>query len=123
MEAIFSSGFLPAILIGVVIFNVLTYKKSPIWRRWERVSLLKSTRIQLSPSIRIKHKNNIIHFHHWFNFSILLLISMIFNVRLLDNNLTQGLLIGGVIQGLSDPMSRKFIYHHLPKSKTYHHSF
>ena len=123
METVLASGFLPAILIGVVIFYVLTHPKSPIWKRWQRVSFLKSTRVQLSPSIRIKYKNNIIHFHHWFNFSVLLLISMIFNVRLLDNNLTQGLLIGGVIQGLSDPMSRKFIYHHLPKSKTYHHSF
>ncbi len=52
-----------------------------------------------------------IHFHHWFNFSVLLAISAFSNMGLLDHGITRGLLLGGVIQGLRLPKEhRKLIY-------------
>lgn len=115
-------GFIPAVLIGYALFMGLTHQKSPVWRRLEKRAF-KAKRLQILPSVRYQHRDKIFHFHHWMNFSILLAISLFFNVKVLDHTITQGLLVGGIIQGLQDPMSRKFIYPRLSNSKTYHHKF
>src|SRR5690349_9872267 len=105
------SAYILPTLLGLIIMSILTHPKSFVWRK---IPQYKTGRFQVAPSIRFDYEDKIVHFHHWFNFAILLLISAFFNVKYLDTNLAQGFLVGGIIQGLSDPMSRKLIYKKLP---------
>lgn len=94
-------------LISYKICNLFTHPKSKVWRKFPH---LKIKRLELLPSIRITVKGRVIHFHHWFNFSLLLVVSILINNVVLDFWLTRGFLLGGVIQGLSTPSARKLVY-------------
>lgn len=101
---------LPLIVSGVIsykICNLFTHPHSKIWNNYPK---LKIKRIELLPSIRILIKGKVIHFHHWFNFSVLICISIFVTGGILDSWITRGVLLGGVIQGLSIPSARKLIY-------------
>lgn len=96
------ASLVPSTLAGYLVFRLATNPNSKIWIRLSKRSL-KSKRIQIFPSIRIYAFGRYIHFHHWFNFSILLIYSFIASAGFLDYMVTRGILIGGIIQGLSLP--------------------
>lgn len=98
---------LATVLLSYKLCNVFTHPKSKVWHKFPS---LKIKRLELLPSIRITVKGRVIHFHHWFNFSLLLVISVFVNSVVLDFWLTRGFLLGGVIQGLSIPSARKIVY-------------
>lgn len=101
---------LPVIISGVVSYklcDLLTNPKSKIWNGFPRV---KSKRIDFFPSVRVKIKGRVVHFHHWFNYSLLLGISVFVTGGMLDSWIVRGLLMGGVVQGLATPSARKLIY-------------
>lgn len=115
--------YLEAGLIGFATLSVVTHPRSFIWKRLTNKQF-KLKKIQVFPSIRILRKDKIIHFHHWVNFSILLLISALTSNRFLDNNFTQGFLIGGVLQGLSlRGIHLKIIYPLSKYKDSYHNTF
>ncbi len=105
--------FLPAAAFGYLIFQIITHPESIIWQKLPPV---KTRRVQVFPSIRLVVFNRTIHFHHWFNFAILLGFSAFASSSFLDHSVTRGILFGGMIQGLSVPASksvyppRKLIY-------------
>jgi hypothetical protein len=117
------ANIIPGTIAGFSALNILTHQKSPIWKKMMHKKYPRSKRIQLYPSIRLQMKNRIFHLHHWMTLSIVLGLSLMFKVGILDHALTQGFLIGGIIQGLSDPMSRKVVYPLKPSSNSWHHSF
>ncbi|KKQ80479.1 MAG: hypothetical protein UT01_C0011G0021 [Candidatus Daviesbacteria bacterium GW2011_GWA1_38_7] len=113
-------SLLKTTILGFVLFSIITHPKSFIWNK---LPTYKKGKIQVFPSIRLLIRDRIIHLHHWFNFAILLLVAQLTDIGFLNHNLTQGILIGGMIQGLTDPHSRKLIYKKLKRSETYHHTF
>lgn len=100
-------SFIPAAILGFLTFHVTTKPKSSIW---QNLPQWKIKRVQIFPSIRIYINDRIIHFHHWFNFAVLLIIANSFDPSFLHSAVTQGVLVGGMIQGLSVPEARKLIY-------------
>lgn len=94
-------------IVSFFVCNLLTHPQSKIWQKLPR---LKLKRFDIFPSIRISIKGKIIHFHHWFNFSVLLVVSVFVSDGILDNWTARSILLGGVIQGLATPSARKIIY-------------
>jgi len=99
-----------SVLAGYNFCNLFTHPNSNIWKNYPR---LKIKGLELLPSIRILIKGKIIHFHHWFNLTLLLCVSIFVTGGILDSWITRGALLGGIIQGLTTPSpnARKIIYH------------
>lgn len=97
---------LPATILGFLTLKFTTHPHSRIKRKMPRV---KVKNVQLFPEITVHIKGKIIRFHHWFNFSVILIISLFITSSLLDAVFTRGFLIGGILQGLSFP-DRKIIF-------------
>lgn len=93
--------------VSYKVCNLFTHPNSKIWKRFPH---LRIKRVELLPSIRVFVKGKTVHFHHWFNLSLLLGISIFISGGILDSWITRGALIGGIIQGLSIPEARKIIY-------------
>lgn len=70
---------------------------------------IKVHHFQIFPCLRIHLSNKIIHFHHWFNFSVLLIIAGVTG-SLIESTFMKGFLVGGILQGLTIPNGRKLIY-------------
>jgi hypothetical protein len=87
-------------VIGYVTSYIISYPNSKINRKLPKIKL---KNFELLPSTRITIRGRIIHFHHWFNFTLLLCISIFANGGLLDSWLTRGFLFGGIVQGLRFP--------------------
>ncbi|MDO8489353.1 MAG: hypothetical protein Q7S42_04515, partial [Candidatus Omnitrophota bacterium] len=72
---------------------------------------IKTKRVQVFPVLRIKVFGRVIHFHHWIYFSIILLVSFFVSLGVVDYIVTKGILLGGIIHGLTLPKEhRKIIY-------------
>lgn len=93
------------IVIASTLAGYLTsyFISQPYSKLNSKIPKIKLKNIELLPSIRILLRGKIIHFHHWFNFTILLCISIFVTGGLLDSWMTRGFLIGGVFQGLRFP--------------------
>jgi len=97
MELVYA--FLSSIA-GYLTFRFTSHPNSRIHKKLPQIKL---KNIQIFPSIRITIRGRIIHFHHWFSFTILLCISIFVTGGILDSWLTRGFLLGGVFQGLRFP--------------------
>ena len=93
-------SILPATAVGYYTFKMATLPTSK-WRK--KMPNLKIKRIQFFPVIRIYMFGRIFHFHHWFNFSLLLAYAAFANAGFLDYTVTKGIMLGGIIQGLTLP--------------------
>lgn len=72
---------------------------------------IKVKRLQVFPVIRVNMFGRWVHFHHWMNFSLLLALSGVMSIGILDHVFLRGMLLGGIIQGLTLPGDhRKIIY-------------
>lgn len=101
-------SLVPATALGYLTFRAATHPTSRIRRKMPNV---KVKRVQLFPVLRIHLFSRVFHLHHWFSFSILLLISSFASIAILDQVFTKGLLLGGIIQGLTLPKEhRKLVY-------------
>lgn len=101
-------SILPATALGYLTFKATSHPTSRIRRKLPN---LKVKRVQVFPVLRFYLFGRVIHLHHWFSFSLLLIFSAFSNVAVLDHIVTRGLLLGGVIQGLRLPKGhRKIIY-------------
>lgn len=105
MEYLF---FIPATALGYLTLRVTAHPTSRLRRKLPNI---KTKRVQVFPVIRIKLFGRVIHFHHWLNFSILLILSFFVTFGILDFVVTKGILLGGIIHGLTLPKGhRKIIY-------------
>lgn len=101
-------SLLPATALGYLTLKATTHPTSKIRRRLPN---LKVKRVQLFPVLRVYMFKRVIHLHHWVSFSIILAISAFISFGIFDYMFTKGLLLGGIIQGLSLPKEhRKIIY-------------
>lgn len=101
-------SIVPATALGYLTFRTTTHPSSRIRRKLPN---LKVKRLQLFPVFRVYMFRRVIHFHHWFAFSIILIISAFISFGVLDYMFTKGLLLGGIIHGLSLPKEhRRIIY-------------
>lgn len=57
--------------------------------------------VSILPEIKIARRNKEYHFHHWLNISTLYLLILLKKKRLPHSKFINGLMLGGVIQGLS----------------------
>lgn len=90
-------SIVPATAAGFLTLTVATHPRSVIWRKTPHIKI---RRIQIFPSLRIRVGGRIIHFHHWLNLSILLIVSNFISGGILTELTTKGFLLGGILQGL-----------------------
>lgn len=100
-------SIIPATALGYYTLKATTHPASRIRRN---MPSLKLKRVQFFPVIRVHLFGKTIHFHHWFNFSILLATTAFINAGILDTTIARGLLLGGVIQGLTLPKGHKKVF-------------
>lgn len=101
-------SIIPAIALGYLTFRVTFHPTARIRRKLPNI---KTKRVQVFPVLRFRIFDRVIHLHHWFCFSVLLILSFFFSLGILDFVVTKGILLGGIIQGLTMPKGhRKIIY-------------
>lgn len=109
-------SFVPATALGYLTFKAATHPTSRIRRKMPNVKL---KRVQVFPVIRVHAFGRVIHLHHWFNFSLILATSAFVNMGILELTFAKGLLLGGIIQGLTLPKGhRTLIYKDSSKSES-----
>lgn len=101
-------SLLPATVLGYLTFRATAHPSSRIRKKLPNVRV---KRVQVFPVIRVFMFGRVFHFHHWFNFSLLLASSAFLSIAALDSLITRGILLGGVIHGLTLPKEhRRIIY-------------
>lgn len=100
-------SLLPATALGYLTFRATTHPNARIFKRLPK---LKVKRVSVFPVISVKLFGRTIHFHHWVNFSVLLAVSSFTQIGILDHAVTRGLLLGGVIQGLTLPRGHRSVF-------------
>lgn len=93
-----------AAALGYLTFRATTHPKSLIRRKMPNIRV---KRVQFFPVIRIYMFGRVFHFHHWVNCSILLAVSSFTSIGILDLMFTKGLLLGGIIHGLTLPRGHR----------------
>jgi hypothetical protein len=88
--------FLSSVL-GYITLRFTSHPNSKLNKKLPRIRFKNA---EIFPSTKIIIRGKIIHFHHWFNFTLLLCISIFVTGGILDSWLTRGFLFGGIIQGL-----------------------
>lgn len=99
-------SIIPATALGYLTFRVTTH---PAAKFRKKLPNIKTKRIQVFPVIRFKVFNRVVHLHHWFCFSIVLILSFFISMGIFDFMVTKGILLGGIIQGLTLPKGHKKI--------------
>ena len=97
-------ALIPATALGYLAFRATSHPNSRIRKKLPNV---KVKRVQVFPVFRMYLFGRVFHFHHWFAFSIILITSIFYNLGIFDYVFTKGLLLGGVIQGLTLPKGHK----------------
>lgn len=101
-------SLIPATALGYLTFRVTTHPTARIRRK---LPTIKTKRIQILPVIRFRVFGRVIHLHHWVSFSIVLGLSFFISMGIVDYIVTKGILLGGIIHGLTVPrQQRKIIY-------------
>jgi hypothetical protein len=96
-----------ASFLGFVTFHLTHSEKGRIGKKLPEI---KVSRIQFSPSIKLELMGRTIWFHHWFNFTILIIISLFVTNAFLDSAIIRSFLAGGILQGLSLPDAHRFVH-------------
>ena len=101
-------SLIPATALGYLTLRVTTHPTSRIRRKLPH---LRAGRIQFLPVLRFKIFGRVIHLHHWISFSIVLGLSFFISLGVVDYIVTKGILLGGIIHGLTVPKAnRRIIY-------------
>ncbi|MBI2196639.1 hypothetical protein HYU45_03425 [Candidatus Daviesbacteria bacterium] len=101
-------SLIPATALGYLTLRVTTHPTARIRRKMPNI---KTGRVQIFPVLRFKIFGRVIHLHHWVSFSIILGLSFFISLGIVDYIVTKGILLGGIIHGLTVPSQhRKIIY-------------
>ncbi len=100
-------SIVPATALGYLTFRATTHPDARIRRKMPN---FKYKRVQVFPVIRFHVFGRTIHFHHWFNFSVILALSGITSIAILDQVFAKGILLGGIIQGLTLPSGHRKVF-------------
>lgn len=101
-------SIIPAVALGYLTLRVTSH---PTSRLRKKLPNIKTKRVQVFPVIRFYFFGRVFHLHHWVNFSILLSLSLFLNAGFLDFTITQGILLGGILHGLSLPKEHRKIFY------------
>lgn len=104
-------SFIVSAIVGFIVLDYITHPHSAFNKKLPKISL---KFLQISPWMQLRVKGRIIHIHHWMNLSLLLVISLTIGGGILDATYTKGILLGGIIQGLTLGDWKKII--HINKS-------
>lgn len=100
--------FLPATFLGYKFFKVVSDdRRSSVAKQ---IPQIKIWRFQFSPNLRVFVRGRVIHMHHWINLSILLTFTFFLNMGVMDYMFTKGLMVGGILQGLTFPDFKNIVY-------------
>lgn len=100
--------FLPATFLGYKFFKVVSDdRRSTVAKQRPQIKIW---RFQFSPNLRVFVKGRVIHMHHWINLSILLTFTFFLNMGFMDYMFTKGLMVGGILQGLTFPDFKNVVY-------------
>lgn len=105
-------SIVPATALGYLTFKAATHPEAKLRKKMPEIKI---KMVQLFPVIRVQAFGRVFHFHHWFNFSLLLALSGVTSFAILDHIFTRGVLIGGIIQGLTLP-DKQLIYKKLAQN-------
>lgn len=118
METLISGAF------SFVVFHFATRPKSKINKKLPRA---KVKRFEFFPRFNVEAKNRIFHFHHWMILTPIYLFAQTIgkDLGILQSNILQGFMLGGIVQGLMYEDSLKFIhrnqeYNRKIKASSYH---
>lgn len=101
-------SIIPATALGYLASRTISHPTSKIRRKMPNI---KTKRVQVFPVLRIKVFGRVIHLHHWIYFSVILTVSFFVSLGIVDYIVTKGILLGGIIHGLTLPKRhRKIIY-------------
>ena len=97
-------------IASFTLFHLATRPKSKINKKLPRA---KVKRFQLFPRFNVEAKNRIFHVHHWMILAPLYLFAQTIgkDFGILQSNILQGFMLGGIVQGLMYEDSLKFIHH------------
>ena len=107
-------SLLPATALGYLTFRATSHPSSRLRKKLPNVKL---KRVQVFPVVRLKAFNRVIHFHHWFAFSLILASTPFANLGFLEHIFTKGLLLGGIIQGLTLPRGHRTLVYRDPSDE------
>jgi hypothetical protein len=100
-------SFVPGAVSSLALFYLTSHPKSKVKRGLPR---LKTKHVEVCPNIKVFMGGRTIHFHHWLNLSLLLAISIPAHGSLVDSPFTQGVLVGGILQGLTYGDALRIVY-------------
>lgn len=91
---------------GYIISRIGSQPNSKIFKK---MPVLSFKFIQLTPNIKITIRGRTIWIHHWIYYSIILIITLTYNVGLLDSLIAKGYMTGAILHGLTFPDWRKIV--------------
>jgi len=100
-----------AIISGVASFIIFHLASHPNSRIQKKLPRAKIKRVQLFPNLNFEAKNRVFHIHHWMVFTPLLILVQTWGRGILQSDLLNGFMIGGIVQGLLYKDSLKFVHH------------
>ena len=99
-------SIVPATALGYLTLRATTHPNS---RLRKKLPNIKTKRFQVFPVIRVQLFGRVFHLHHWFSFSLILIMTNFLPLGFLESTFSKGVLLGGIIQGLRLPKGHKNI--------------
>ncbi len=106
-QEIIALAFVLSSFVGFLVFYLLSHPNSRVHHKLPKIQI---KWLELLPSVRITISGKVFHIHHWFGFSIILVISILIDTGILGSVFTKGFLAGGIVQGIFTPHSGKLVY-------------
>lgn len=103
-----SLPFIIGVVIGFILFYIITHPSHPKSFR-HKLPAFRLIWFELNPRttgalIKLKMWRYQIHLHHWLNLAVIYLALSVYPSNVLDPHLTlQGIIFGGLVQGLTYP--------------------
>lgn len=97
-------------LASFILFHFISRPKSKLHKKLPKARIVK--RFELFPRVTFEAKNRIFHFHHWMVLAPIYIFSQTIgkDLGILQSDLIQGFMLGGIIQGLMYDDSFKFVH-------------
>ncbi len=108
-----------ALISGVAsffLFHFATHPGSKINKKLSKIApSTRIKRVELFPRLNIEARNRRFYIHHWMVLAPLFVVIQTVGKGILQSDLLNGFMLGGIVQGLLYKDSLKFIHH----NKTY----
>ena len=103
--------FVISAILGYFSFYYLSHPE----RKKHRVPKIGVWNIEFLPNFRLHIGSKTYHLHHWFLFALIILLPILLREDFSYPMVFKGVLVGGILQGLTYPNKFKFRYPRVPK--------